>query len=303
MKYFKLKTGVSEIFEIEKNRFDYVTDKKKPYYEMEGDTSARHFAVCPACDNPIQIIGLYKKLKNSQKPYGKHYNKSISKLAVYNEQAYRFCPYARKKNKVFRESRKSILTDYEKSIYNLMREQFDRVVYVLSKEIDIKIYNATAEKMLSSYVADEGWLYPWATLNNLPWVFGYLYMAQNLYGKLIAKNSPLYNKIKESFPNVVFSPVDYLNDYEKFGVKEGTYIHLDYCIMHHKREVDEEDGTLKETMLLSVSEGNAVGSGINRIYRKELTINETYFMNFISKSSGYRNQRLLDIAERLMPPL
>ena len=51
------------------------------------------FAICPQCDNPIQIVGLYKKLKNTDKPYGKHYTRSVNGLADYNQQAYDYSTY------------------------------------------------------------------------------------------------------------------------------------------------------------------------------------------------------------------
>lgn len=66
MRKFKLCTGVNTPYEIN---------------------------VEPACDNSIQLIGLYKKLENTDRPYGKHYNRSLS-FAPYNETAYRFCPFA-----------------------------------------------------------------------------------------------------------------------------------------------------------------------------------------------------------------
>ena len=56
-----------------------------------------------ACDNPIQLIGLYKKLENTDRPYGKHYNRSFS-FASYNEIA--------NSREVTKESWKKELTDY-----------------------------------------------------------------------------------------------------------------------------------------------------------------------------------------------
>lgn len=50
MRKFKLRTGVSNPYEIN---------------------------VDSACDNPIQLIGLYKRLENTDRPYGKHYNRSL----------------------------------------------------------------------------------------------------------------------------------------------------------------------------------------------------------------------------------
>lgn len=66
MRKFKLRTGVSNPYEIN---------------------------VDSACDNPIQLIGLYKRLENTDRPYGKHYNRSLF-FAPYNETAYCFCPYS-----------------------------------------------------------------------------------------------------------------------------------------------------------------------------------------------------------------
>lgn len=116
---------------------------------IKNKEKTRQFAVCPVCDNPIEIIGLYKRLKNTKRPYGKHYSKSVKGLAVYSSQAYEFCLYAVNK-KVSKSSKKSVITNYERNIYNLLREQFDRVIYVLSKEIDIKITNTKGLTALSA---------------------------------------------------------------------------------------------------------------------------------------------------------
>lgn len=160
MRYYKLNQGIHEIFEIEKESFELNTMMKKPYYQENKHNEMQQYAVCPACDNPIEIIGLYKKIKNTNKPYGKHYPKSIDGIAVYNKQAYEFCPYSSQKNQITKEHRKELLTDFEKNIYNLMKENFDIVVYVLSKAIDIKITRALAEEMLKTYIASKSWQYP-----------------------------------------------------------------------------------------------------------------------------------------------
>ena len=54
----------------------------------------KYFAVCPICDNLIQIIGQYKHEEGERrKPFGKHYKGNIAELANYDEDAYRRCPY------------------------------------------------------------------------------------------------------------------------------------------------------------------------------------------------------------------
>ena len=106
MKIFKLKVGSSKIYELNKNIFELQTKQKKPYYTFNNSNEQIQYAVCPACDNPIQIIGLYKKLKNTDKPYGRHCIHSVARLAEYNQQAYDFCPYSKKSFNVNPQSRK-----------------------------------------------------------------------------------------------------------------------------------------------------------------------------------------------------
>ena len=65
MRKFKLRTGVSNPYEINVENFEKLTLKQEPYHKVGKDGVPRDFGVCPACDNPIQLIGLYKKLENS----------------------------------------------------------------------------------------------------------------------------------------------------------------------------------------------------------------------------------------------
>ena len=71
MRKFKLHTGVSNPYEINVENFEKLTLKQEPYHKVGKDGVPRDFGVCPACDNPIQLIGLYKKLENTDRPYGK----------------------------------------------------------------------------------------------------------------------------------------------------------------------------------------------------------------------------------------
>ena len=80
MRKFKLRTGVSNPYEINAENFEKLTLKQEPYHKVGKDGVPRDFGVCPACDNPIQLIGLYKKLENTDRPYGKHYSRSLSLL-------------------------------------------------------------------------------------------------------------------------------------------------------------------------------------------------------------------------------
>lgn len=172
MRKFKLRTGVSNPYEINAENFEKLTLKQEPYHKVGKDGVPRDFGVCPACDNPIQLIGLYKKLENTGRPYGKHYSRSLS-FAPYNETAYRFCPYSSNSREVTKESRKKELTDYERNIYNAVRDYFDLAVYIIQQETGIYVGERMARRILEDYLSAEGHMYYWATLYNIPWMLLY----------------------------------------------------------------------------------------------------------------------------------
>ena len=56
MDTYKLRPKWTKINTISKENFEKDTGKLEPYYQVDRDSQ---YAVCPACDNPISIIGLY----------------------------------------------------------------------------------------------------------------------------------------------------------------------------------------------------------------------------------------------------
>ena len=150
----------------------------------------QNFTVCPACDDPIQILGIYKKLENTDKPYGKHYNHSIA-IAAHNETMYRLRPYDGHYYNVTRDSRKEEVTEYERTVYHSARENFDLAMYILEQDIGIYIAENIARQMLQEYVASEAHMYYWATLYNIPWMFLYFMTAHSYYGLITRRDSEL----------------------------------------------------------------------------------------------------------------
>lgn len=301
MRYFKLRQGCSPVYEIDKKVFEEKTKMQKPYYNKNASNENVQYAICPGCDNPIQIIGLYKHLENTNRPYGKHHMQSVPYLAGYNQQAYTYCAYASHRIKVSKTDRKPKVTGFERQIYNLMREQFDRIVYIWSSAIDIWITQKEATERLKTYVASQFWLYPWSTLNNLPWMFGYLHHAESLYNKLIRKDSELYRAILEKCPNAQYIEDPYMRSYVRLRNKEGKYLNLKYCVIHHEMNVVDHENV--ETLQMIVFE--VQGQQEIEIFRKELRVDEEYFLNLIHlpKEREHRNQKLLEIAASQMPLL
>ncbi len=91
MREYKQYPGDYPIREITQANFEQDTDKEPPWYPESKEQDA-HYAVCPSCDNPIQIVRLYPKTSEDGKPYGRHINRSIKKLAEYNHGRKLRCP-------------------------------------------------------------------------------------------------------------------------------------------------------------------------------------------------------------------
>lgn len=132
------------------------------------------------------------------KPYGKHYDRDVEKLAKHNQATYRFCPYAsRNYAAMTKDQLKEDATEYEIGIYNSLRENFDLAVYVLEQSIGIKVSEKFAVKLLKGYLSGCGHMYKWATSYNIPWMLLFVSCAQNCFGKLVKKDSPIYSLLTQ----------------------------------------------------------------------------------------------------------
>lgn len=300
MREFKVKTGLSEKFEVTRENFEEQTRGLKGYTARGKDGVKRHFGICPACDNPVQLIGLYTKLKNTDHPYGKHYNRNVDHVAVHNQQNYVLCPYASHSRTVTKDMRKEELTDYERGIYDTVRKYFDLAIYLLQEDTGIYISQSFAREMLDYYIAGSGHMYYHATPYNIPWMLMYFMTARPLYGRLIRKGSPLFGHLQER--KEVKLEESGLEGY--YIVKSsGGYLNLRFEMLFHDRSV--VDDVVKESIALYIaplrrSAEEPIQEEKER--RIRIDIDENRFLYFIRKAK-YRNQALLEIASEVMPEL
>lgn len=295
MDLFKVKTGVAHILKITPENYLNATGKKHPYIQKNSKGDESYFAVCPECENPIQIIGLFKSTaEGGRKPYGKHTPKTIPQLAQYSHPDYLDCSYANPKW-IRKAGKRSPGGKVAQEMLGLLREQFDRIIYLLQRDTDVYISYDTAKRMLQTYLANEGWLYRTATLNNLPWTFGEVESALPLFGRKIRADSPLYKALAEKCPDVELVP---LGKYAKVMNRDRQYINLSYLLLDHKRSVTDEH--LTETIDFWVYKGNA--PHLETIFRKTITIETDYFMNLIhpSRDAVNRSQKLLALAKEFL---
>ncbi|MCC7983487.1 hypothetical protein INR17_27955, partial [Klebsiella pneumoniae] len=159
MDVFKISVDTQQVHKITQENFDQVTKKQAPWYQPINGHQG-WFAVCPACDNPIQIIGMLER----DAPYGKHFFPTAGAVAVplkgrVDKEEYEWCPYASKNKHLTRDDRRAAGSELAVLIKQTLIEQFDRVIYLLEKGTGMRISFALAKQMLEEYRAAEGWRY------------------------------------------------------------------------------------------------------------------------------------------------
>lgn len=290
MKRFKLHQGMEESFLISRENFEVKTRLEEPYVSRGKDGEKQFFAVCPACENPIQLIGIYKELKNTDQPYGKHYGKSTD-LADYNHQNYLFCPYSSQSRYVTKDSKKREVTDYEQRIYDAVRDNFDLAIYIIEQDTGIHITKNMAARILHEYIASRGYMYYWATLYNIPWMLLYFTRPFPCFGRIIKKDAALWEffdkrkdvDLKPSGNNLI------VKNKEKF-------LNLKFSTILHKRNVIDDE--VVETIRFQIF--SKQNEKITTEYDHTLTINEVRFPHLVEKAK-YRNKELLQLAKEIMP--
>lgn len=291
MNVYKLSVSDWDEKPLDREVFEADTGRQAPWYVSNDKGGFSFFAVCPGCDNPIQIIGFYHLAKNTDKPYARHYPRTVPRLAVYQQDSYDYCPYAGPKryDKAAKRAQSDPLAD---KILDVLVPNFDRVIYILEKVTGLKITDSLAEVLLKDYRDLEGHRYIGATLQNIPWVFAYMTNSKSLTGRIVTGDDELLQAVENTVADVVLNG-------KQITPKQGVYVKLDFCFIHH-RSAQNEDGGLKETMVLQVSYKKPA----NAIYQKTIEFDRDWFKRLIRVSPERavrpRKATLVALAEQIL---
>lgn len=243
MHVYKKRPGASPVRDISKATFEEDTGKALPWYQrIEGEAERRHYAVCPECENPVQIIGLYKPLKHTDRPYGRHTGKPIAGFTHFDAEAHEWCPYV-KRQQPGRNDRKKKIEGLPLEILNRIALRFPEMVAIIEHDTGISLSESLARKFLQSYLEEQGYLYTGATLRNVPWMIAYFSDSQRLFRQRISENKALHEAVIRSIPNAAI-------DKDGRLISIGRFINTTTCFVNHRRHVN--DGTLVETMQFQV---------------------------------------------------
>lgn len=285
MNIFKIRLGAISSHVINIHNFEDETRKEAPYYNRDILSNGRiaHMAICPSCENPIQIINLYN-INAKTKPYARHYPNSVPYLANYNQDNYDSCLLTSQvRAQLDKGARKQRLAGQALEILKAVINQFDRIIYLLGKILGLKITENLAKSMLINYLAGEGYLYKYASLNNIPWIFAYFANSQSLVNRVIYQTE-LIKAILAKTPLV-------LNKDNQLTKPEGRYVNLSFFCQQHR--AIEKDGNIEECMDFSVDFED------QEVYKQEIIFDTTYFSHLVNKdgNENMRNHKMLKLAK------
>lgn len=265
-------------------------------YTQVVNGEKKHLALCPRCNNPVVILGIYKKIAvASHARHAKGIN--IPNVVQYNEYKFQHCPYHRKNANYIKEYVPETEESQRQELYKIAKEHYDKAIYLLQKETGIYITLAMAEKLAENYTEMRAYNYIDATIYNIPWYLIYSFSGFPLYHMIIKKNTTLYKHLKKLGFVLRKSNVEgcvYVED------KEG-------CLLTatNYRYVVGKDEHINEWLDFSIirPDNNVTNTLLYfPIDRFSVSVDSYYFENLIHFKNWKPRQNILDIAAKYMNP-
>lgn len=267
-----------------------------PGYVQKVRSETKHLALCPRCNNPVAILGIYKKINVA--PHARHAKEvNIPNVAQYDEYKFQNCPYHNKRADYIKEYVDETEELQRQDLYKIAKEHYDKAIYLLQKETGIYITLAMAETLAENYVIMRAYNYIDATVYNIPWYLIYSFHGFPLYHMIIRKNSTLYKHLLQQ--GFVL---------KNSKIKEHIYVADNKgCLLtatNYRYVVDKNDN-LNEWLDFSILRpDDKVTDTLLYVAmdRFSIKVDSYYFGNLINYSDWNPRQKVLHIAERYMNP-
>lgn len=182
-------------------------------------------------------------------------------------------------------------------LYRLAMEHYDKVIYILGKEIGIHIGKELAELLAENYSQRRAYNYIDANMYNIPWYMIYSYSGFNLHQMIVDKKSILYRKLVENgfgFKKSKIKNHMLVNDSNGHLLIATNYrYHVDS---------DERINEYIDFSIVKPDENEPDVQLYNLVTRFSIKIDSYYFENLINYGKWTENQSILQIAREYMHP-
>ncbi|EHH1106350.1 hypothetical protein ACSTH7_24960 [Vibrio parahaemolyticus] len=292
MRVFKVKKGVSQYIKVSENNFIEATKRKAPFYQTVNGEK-KHYALCPACENPVILIHLHvddqfvDENKRSVSMHARHIKKNIPGLADYDQNAYEQCRYANPSSSTSKAQREEG-TASANELLELVKTYPDLIDTVIRKSIGLKATESLFVKMVTNFKEEKGHLYRYVTKENLPYAFAYMADSQNLFyasfdttyqsGRELLE---LFNSNSKWCKAYKYGRIDRKQEVkDKKQFIDLTFHFTDFDVL----EVDEEKYQRFQLVMTEVLDGDS-----HEILRKEVVFDDHYFMNAVNRRVNYQS--------------
>lgn len=188
MNIFSVGDGNTDGYELTRETFMEKTHKSFPFYQNPNRYKTPHFAICPACNNPIQIInllGVQYEEENTGRTnlHGRHYKNDVKGLPPYSEVNYENCPLHNpvafrirmvRNNEQLNEEIRAIVENSRSQIYADIRE----ITGVL-------LSNKKLDQVINDYIVARDYCYTHTNKFNIPYSILYTREAINIFGQKV----------------------------------------------------------------------------------------------------------------------
>lgn len=292
VKRFKIMDNTVKSFFVDTDTVESVLKRRNTWYKRNTSGDLRYYAVCPKCENPIQLVNIPRTRGSVGPSHGRHEKRRVSGFDFFDGDMLRTCPFVATNTNPKKTDRRP-LSETSRKIIRIAVENFDHVVPVLQEDMGFNLSKNVAGSMLDAWFSAQGYNYNGANLENVPWMIAYFAVSTDLYGQFLTDRLLI-----EAIKTKVSAAKVYADG--KFVRKSGrSWLDLRFSTLRHKiSKIREHD--VEERLMLIVEDFTNAASPIDavRIYRKQIVIDPSKFASRILNSrEKSRNEELLEIAQ------
>ncbi|WIW71474.1 hypothetical protein [Anaerosinus gibii] len=262
--------GNGKDYELTRENFIQKTHKQFPFYQDAKKYENPYFAICPACNNPIQIINLFgaqyrEETTGKTNMHGRHFLRDIKGLPKYNQLNYDGCPLHKptafkiakiRENKLVNEEIKKLIEDNRRKLASDIRD----ITGILLK-------NERIYQMIDDYIVAKDYCYTHTNKYNIPYSILYTRKAIKLFGQRIGSTElgeKIHLAIKENSEN--------------FDVKERRIIKkVDEFVLPYLLVSNHRINGSKQYMTICIEE-NSEHNDTRCIFREEIEMKQYIYL-------------------------
>lgn len=228
-------------FEITIDNFVDATHKKEPYFQVDTKGKEKHYAICPECGNPIQIINLFgqeyeEQITKKRNTHARHTGKNILGLPKHDQLKYLGCPLHKASSFSCRRLRNDEV--YNSNLLSLINKNKSKIIKDIREITGINFKNDYLEKIIKTYINSNNYSYSHTHRFNIPYSILYTSMSLDLFGRYLFIDNCISNEIERivncSANFEIKNIEDENKNISKKIVKKSTkYLHLILKVSHH----------------------------------------------------------------------